>query len=142
MPESSTHRIEGAFPMTRITHGTYANVSDELTLSLKMSENGHIHWSYSQKVLIVKTGFDNVRIVLDNQTGLEAYITSYATTGVSPRRSPIKSDKLSRDRQSIELKIELLPHQLIDFGVFVDFPSIHTTLFCDPQASNDPIKTP
>lgn len=128
--------------MTRITHGTYANVSDQLTLSLKMLENGDIHWSYSQKVLIVKTGSDIVSIVLDNQTGLDAKITSYASTGVSPRRSPIKSHKLSRDGQSIELKIGLLPNQLIDFGVFVDFPDIDMTLFCDPQASNDPIKTP
>jgi hypothetical protein len=130
--------------MTRIAHGKHPNVPHELTLSLKMLENGHIHWSYSEKVIIVDADPREIRIVLNNETDLEAKITTYASTGVSPRRSPIKSHKLKRDGQSIEIQIQLLKNQLIDFGVFVHLwgDGVDTTIFCDPQASNDPIKTP
>lgn len=130
--------------MTRIAHGNHPDVPHELTLSLRILENGNIHWSYSEKVIILDAQPKEILIVLKNETHLEAEITSYASTGVSHRHSPIKSHKLNRDGKSIEIQIGLLPNQLIDFGVFVHVwgNGVDKTIFCDPQASNDPIKTP
>lgn len=130
--------------MTRLAQKDHHKPSDEvtLTLTLTMAKNGDIDWFYSEKVIILGAESSKIRIVLDNRTGLEAKITTYASTGVSARHSPIKFLGLGPNDHSIEIRLTLLPNQLIDFGVFVHFPDIEKTIFCDPQASNDPIKTP
>ncbi len=107
--------------------------------------HGNYRGTYSDNFLVLGPGNTPVEIELQNETtdGSLAAITDYSSTGVTARRSPIRAFKPSRDGTSAVLTISLLAHQLIDFGVFVelvygDYPP--TIIFCDPQASNDPIK--
>lgn len=113
-----------------------------LTIS---GSHGNYRGTYSDNFLVLGPGKTPVEIELQNETtdGSLAAITDYSSTGVTARRSPIGSFKPSRDGTSAVMTIGLFAHQLIDFGVFVeltygDYPP--TIIFCDPQASNDPIK--
>lgn len=130
--------------MTRIAHGNHRNVRPNAPLYLEIFElDGVVLWSYSESMIIVDTPSTDIRIVLVNRTSAKAAIVDYATTGVSQGHSPIKPFGRSPDGQSAVFQLNLLPNQLIDFGVFVSLvgDNIDTTIFCDPQASNDPIKT-
>ncbi|MEQ1514458.1 MAG: hypothetical protein ABL934_17515 [Lysobacteraceae bacterium] len=109
--------------------------------------HGYYSWSYSNAFLILGGDTTPVEIELENATsdGSSAAISNYASTGVTEKHSPISAFGLPPGGNSAVFKISLIPGQLIDFGVFVtiaqgDHPP--TTIFCDPQASNDPIKTP
>lgn len=130
--------------MTRITHLNGRNAEPEVVLLLTIWQTGDtIKWSYSKDLIIVNEQ-THISILLANQTSLKANITSYASTGVSAEHLPLKTSEQNDAGQWIRLQLSLLPNQLIDFGVFVHLvgDDIDTTIFCDPQASNDPIKTP
>lgn len=130
--------------MTRIAHGNHRNGRPNATLNLELFEqDGVVLWSYSENLILVDTPSTDIRIVLVNRTGAKASILDYASTGVSQGHSPIRPFVSSPDGQSAVFQLNLLPNQLIDFGVFVSLvgDNIDTTIFCDPQASNDPIKT-
>ena len=108
--------------------------------------NGNYRGRYSSNLVLVGDGKTTIEIELLNETtdGTTAFITDYSSTGVSAKDSPIKAFEPSEDGQSALMTIGLYPHQLIDFGVFVELrygKQPPTLMFCDPQASNDPIKT-
>lgn len=135
--------------MTRLVHrdGRPAPAPIPLTLTIFENENGGYAWAYSDNLLLVPGGVASIRIVLKNATenGARARVNDFASTGMTQRNSPIKSFSPEHDGRAAILELGLLPNQLIDFGVFVEVTRTgHDTviLFCDPQASNDPIKTP
>lgn len=76
-----------------------------------------------------------------------AVITDYCSTGITKSYSPIQkftpsvAGTSSVKGKPATLTILLTDHQMIDFGVFVELKKGKklVTLFCDPQASNDPI---
>jgi hypothetical protein len=116
------------------------------TVELDILEtNGKFTWSYSStRVIRVKLGM-SIEIKLKNYTDAKASILDYASTGVHGPHSPISLFTLGKDQQSATFTIDLFARQLIDFGVFVKIEksgSPDVILFCDPQASNDPIKDP
>ncbi len=103
-------------------------------------------WSYSKGAVILGDAPTVIEIDLHNDTldKSKATLTTYASSGVTAKHSPIMSFATYNSGQSAVLTIGLLPHQVVDFGLFVDLthekhPTM--TIFCDPQASNDPIKT-
>lgn len=109
--------------------------------------HGNYRGRYSSNLVLVGDGKTTIEIELLNETtdGTTAFITDYSSTGVSAKDSPIKAFEPSEDGQSALMTIGLYPHQLIDFGVFVELrygKQPPTLMFCDPQASNDPIKNP
>ncbi|NOT89368.1 MAG: hypothetical protein HOP03_14480 [Lysobacter sp.] len=137
--------------MTRFLHGGDLAAQGPRTIELDISEKDHeFRWSYKNRHVIIDSSAMPVEIRLNNRTDATAYIANYASTGVSSTdvsniRSPISSFELGKDSQSATFTISLLPNQLIDFGVFVMIErrgEPATILFCDPQASNDPIKNP
>jgi hypothetical protein len=141
--------------MTRFLHSgdlaAYGNKTIEAangtrTIELEISEkDSEFTWSYKNRHIIIDCSAMPVEIKLKNRTDAAASITNYASSGVSNTRSPISSFELGKDSQSATFTISLLPNQLIDFGVFVmieQHGKPAAILFCDPQASNDPIKNP
>ncbi len=127
--------------MTRFIHNSDSPpvVSAESTLTIK--ENGT--FSYSPKSLILGDAWTKIIIHLNFEKptdGATAKIASYSSS--LPKR--IDSFTVACDGKSASLCIKLKRYELIDFGVLVeltqkDGTTIH--VFCDPQASNDPIKT-
>ncbi len=115
-----------------------------IQLTIAGSRGNYRGW-YSENFVFLGTAKTTIEIEIQNETtdGSLAAITDYSSSGVTARRSPITSFKPSRDGASAVLTIVSFAHELIDFGVFVeltcgDYPP--TVIFCDPQASNDPIK--
>lgn len=130
--------------MTRIAQGNQLTVLPNETIFLELFEvDGVLMWFYSESIITVNAPNTYIRIALINRTAAKAAIIDYASTGVSQDHSPIGKFDASPDGQSAVFPISLLPNQLIDFGVFVSIvgDNIDRTIFCDPQASNDPIKT-
>lgn len=130
--------------MTRIAHGNLRNMPQNETIFLTLFEaDGVLMWFYSESIITINAPTSYVRIALINRTDAKAAIVDYASTGVSQGHSPIGKFEASPDGQSAVFPISLLPNQLIDFGVFVSVvgDNVDQTIFCDPQASNDPIKT-
>jgi hypothetical protein len=115
----------------------------ELNITGGMSEG--FNWSYSDNTIIIGKNVLHIEVKLKNHTTALAAITNYASTGITDQQRPINKSSFSigRDAQSASFAIELLPNQLLNFGLFVELTIGDTivTLFCDPQASNDPIKT-
>ncbi len=105
-------------------------------------------WKYSTPGVIIGDNPAVIEIELQNDANARAIITTYACTGVTAKHSPIISFAADNGRKAplAVLTIGLRPHQVIDFGLFVELANddkgTRTTVFCDPQASNDPIKTP
>ena len=115
-----------------------------ILLAITGSHGGY-RGTYSSDLVLIGGGKTTIGIELVNETtdGSSAAITDYSSTGVTARHSPIKPFIPSDDGQSALMTIRLHPHQLIDFGVFVEVrhgKHPPTIIFCDPQASNDPIK--
>lgn len=107
--------------------------------------HGNYRGTYSSSLVLLGDGRTTIEIEVLNETtdGSTAFITDYSSTGVTARHSPIKAFEPSDDGQTALMTIGLHPHQLIDFGVFVELrygKQPPTLMFCDPQASNDPIK--
>lgn len=107
--------------------------------------HGSYRGRYSSNLVLLGDGKTTIEIELLNETtdGSTAFITDYSSTGVSAKHSPIKAFEPINEGQSALMTIRLHPHQLIDFGVFVELRygrQPPTLMFCDPQASNDPIK--
>lgn len=130
--------------MTRIAHGKQVDVLPNETIFLELFEvDGALMWFYSESIITINAPKTYIRIALINRTAGKASIVDYASTGISQDHSPIGKFDASPDGQSAVFPISLLPNQLIDFGVFVSIVGggIDRTIFCDPQASNDPIKT-
>lgn len=116
--------------------------SIQLTIA---GSHGNYSGTYSSNLVLLGDGKTTIEIELVNGTtdGTTAVITDYSSTGVTARHSPIKAFEPSDDGQTALMTIGLHPHQLIDFGVFVELRygrQPPTLMFCDPQASNDPIK--
>lgn len=131
--------------MTRFVRNDDQAASGAKHLKLTITGvHGTYSWSYSNASLILGGETGRVEIELKNETsdGSSASIFNYASTGMTETCSPIKSFELSPGGHLAVLTIGLLRHQLIDFGVFVKMTHgrKETTLFCDPQASNDPVK--
>jgi hypothetical protein len=105
-------------------------------------------WKYSTPAVIIGDNPAVIEIELQNKTNARAIITTYACTGVTAKHSPIISFAADNERNAplAVLTIGLRAHEVIDFGLFVDLTNgekgTRMTVFCDPQASNDPIKTP
>lgn len=115
-----------------------------IRLTIAGSRGNYRGW-YSENFVFLGTSKTTIEIEIRNETsdGALAAITDYSSSGVTARRSPITSFEPSRDGTSAVLTIVSFAHELIDFGVFVEvtrdgYPP--TTIFCDPQASNDPIR--
>lgn len=107
--------------------------------------HGKYRGTYSSNLVLLGDSKTTIEIKVINETtdGSTASITDYSSTGVSEKQSPIKAFEPSDDGQTALMTIGLHPHQLIDFGVFVELrygKQPPTLMFCDPQASNDPIK--
>ncbi len=138
--------------MTRFIQNDDLAAPAAKTIELQIFEiDGGFAWSYSSKRAITVSFAMPIEIKLKNHTDAKASIFNYASSGmyastVTPAlHSPISSFALDKDGQSVTFTISLFPNQLIDFGVFVLIEQSgrpDVILFCDPQASNDPIKTP
>lgn len=132
--------------MTRFIHNDDLGMPDTKAIELEITKKDQQYtWSYSNKRVIISSFPTPVEIKLRNKTGEPAaFMDNYASTGVSDEYSPISSLELGKGGQSITFMISLYKYQLIDFGVFVVIEQSggQVILFCDPQASNDPIKTP
>lgn len=132
--------------MTRFIRNSSLVTLDIPSIQLSITgSHGNYQGEYSDNLVLLGDGKTTIKIELQNKTtdGSAAVITDYSSTGVTARRSPIKSFRPSQDGQSVQMTIRLHPHQLIDFGVFVELTHgnlLPTILFCDPQASNDPVK--
>ncbi len=132
--------------MTRFIRNNNLIAQEIPPIHLTLSRiNGHCSWSYSVPMLTLSDSSAHVEIELKYFTndGSSAAISAYASTGVSAEHGPISSFKLPPGGNSAAFDIALFDGQLIDFGVFVTItqgvkPPV--TIFCDPQASNDPIK--
>lgn len=130
--------------MTRFIRGS---VSDKVAcIQLTITEShGKYHGTYSDSSLIFTEHQNSVVIKLTpTPDNFSAEIASYSCTGITAEYSPITSFDVGDDGQSAKITIQLYRNQLIDFGVFVNLKNTTTgvqqTIFCDPQASNDPIK--
>lgn len=131
--------------MTRFVRNGDPAVSENGPLMLTITgKYGAYQGTYSNNLVLIGHGKTTIEIQLLNETDdASATIADYSSTGVTAKQSPIKRFAPSPDRQSAIMTISLHPHQLIDFGVFVEVSDGRhptTILFCDPQASNDPIK--
>ncbi len=132
--------------MTRFIHNGSSIQPEIPPIKLLITgSHGNYRGTYSNNLVLLGDGKTTIKIELLNDTndGSSAVITDYSSTGVTAKHSPIKAFKTGDDGKSAHLTISLHPHQLIDFGVFVELTSGNNTLaiiFCDPQASNDPIK--
>ncbi len=132
--------------MTRFVRNGDPTIPEIPRILLAISgSHGAYRGTYSSNLVLIGGGKTTIGIELVNETtdGSSAVITDYSSTGVTARHSPIKPFKPSDDGQSALMTIRLHPNQLIDFGVFVamTYGGQHPTIiFCDPQASNDPIK--
>lgn len=132
--------------MTRFIRNSGPIKPEILSIQLTITgSHGNYSGTYSSNLVLLGEGKTTIEIELLNETtdGSTAVITDYSSTGVTAKHSPIKAFEPINDGQSALMTIRLHPHQLIDFGVFVELKygkQIPTLLFCDPQASNDPIK--
>ncbi|MFD0726659.1 hypothetical protein [Lysobacter brunescens] len=118
----------------------------ELILNIRTTRNGY-EGSYSEPHFFVKHRTTHVRIDLTYDKALIARITNYASSGLGLFRRPIRGFHIENDGQTARFRMHLRPHQLINFGMFIDVGPLDgktpmQTIFCDPQASNDPTKTP
>jgi hypothetical protein len=135
--------------MTRFIHRPKPIKPQDTTVYLTISGvYGHYSGSYSTRSLIFHDLSADITIKIVNKTldGISVKIDNYASTGVAGSNDPIDNFTVKHCGQSATFTLNLLEHQLIDFGVFVvietEGKTEPTILFCDPQASNDPIKTP
>ncbi len=132
--------------MTRFVQNDHLGADGIKILELTISDTSSgFTWSYSSKRIITGKSATPVEVKLVNNTSADVAIVDYASTGVSDLHSPIAEFELNSNQQLATFLIELYPRQLIDFGLFVSVkpagePPI--ILFCDPQASNDPIVRP
>jgi hypothetical protein len=118
----------------------------DLILNIRATRNGY-EGSYSEPQFFVKHRNTPVRIDLTYDKSLTAKITNYASSGQGLFRGPIRGFRIENDGNTARFRMHLRPHQLINFGMFIDvYPDGRKeqvqTIFCDPQASNDPTKTP
>jgi hypothetical protein len=125
--------------MTRCVHkhDQDTNKPVSLYLTVVQDSSGNYRWSYLPSSLFLGEGKTKIEIKL-KYTPIDdssAKIAGYASTGFSDGVSPVSPAK---EKNSAYLTI--LPNQIIDFGVFVEVTggANPTTIFCDPQASNDP----
>lgn len=108
--------------------------------------NGRYKWWYSDPLIIVRSPSVTVNLRLNFMSldGTRARILCHACTGVTRKHSPIRHFH-RHDDCSASFELSLRKHQMVDFGIFVEVQgwgcNLPSTLFCDPQASNDPIKT-
>lgn len=125
--------------MTRCVHDATLDNNEPVVLYLSIVQRNsrEYTWSYFPRSLHLGEGKNEILITLryapiDDST---ASITGYASTGFNGKVSPVSS---TGRKNSAYLTI--LPNQIIDFGVFVTISGglQPKTLFCDPQASNDP----
>lgn len=129
--------------MTRFIRGPLS--SEVACIQLTITEShGKYHFTYSDNSLVFTEHQNSVVIKLAPTTDFSAEITNYSSTGITADYSPITSFHVCNGGQSAKITIQLYRNQLIDFGVFVNLKNATTgvqqTLFCDPQASNDPLK--
>ncbi len=138
--------------MTKFICKPNDNGNDELTSTenppIKLvitGSYGNYGWTYFTNRILLYPGHNTVEIDLINATSdsSRAVITKhYSSTGVTAEHSPITKFEAGVDGQSAQVTIHLCRHQMIDFGVFVELTydkQAPTLLFCDPQASNDPM---
>ncbi len=130
--------------MTRFIHNDDLGTNKPVTISLTVIQNqpGKFYWFYSDSQILLGVGNTLLTIALEyidkTGDGSTASITSYASTGFDNGVSPISTKGISVTDAGI---ITMLANQIIDFGVFVTVKNgknTVATLFCDPQASNDP----
>lgn len=108
--------------------------------------DGRYKWWYSNPLIVVRDMQIDVYLNLNFMSRDPAWaeISSYASSGVSSGKKPIFNFNTEKNNQSASFKLNLEEHEMIDFGIFVtvhDQNKNPDILFCDPQASNDPIKT-
>ena len=125
--------------MTRLIHKDDLDANQPVTLYLNVvqTSSGKYLWTYFPLPLFLGTGKTEVRINL-KYTPIDdssATISSYASTGFNGANSPISST--GKPNSAF---ITLQKNQIIEFGVYVTVTggANPTTIFCDPQASNDP----
>lgn len=124
--------------MTRCVHKHDCDINKPVTLYLSVVQDssGNYSWSYLPHSLYLGEGATEIQVRL-KYTQIDdssATIAGYASTGFNSGVSPVSNI----DGNSACLT--MLPNQIIDFGVFVEVKggTNPTTIFCDPQASNDP----
>lgn len=127
-------------------HLPIPNAPRVIQLTITECTDHTLIWQYSEKHLIVGKSEAEIIIQLVNKTLAKSVITTFASSGVTENHVPIKAQSfhVPEDGQSASFPVSLLPNQLVNFGVFVHLvwaSGAEMTLFCDPQASNDPIKT-
>ncbi len=125
--------------MTRCIHKDGLDINNPVTLYLTIVQrsSGDYSWSYFPNTLFLGEGKTDIKIKL-KYTAIDdskAKIAGYASTGFNNGKSPISSTGVKDSAF-----ITILPNQIIDFGVYIAITGgmNPTTIFCDPQASNDP----
>jgi hypothetical protein len=119
-----------------------AYMSLQLTIT---GARGNYDGTYSQKSMILRATSTSIAIKIANKTedNASVKIVNYASTGVTESHHPIHCFRVEHDGQSATFMLDLLEHQSIDFGVFVEIKTEGkaepTIIFCDPQASHDPL---
>ncbi len=118
----------------------------DLILNIRDTGNGY-EGRYSEPHFFVKHRTTHVRIDLTHDKSLVAKITNYASSGLGLFYGPIRGFCIENDGKTARFRMHLRRHQLINFGMFIDVGPRDgkepvQTIFCDPQASNDPTKTP
>ncbi|MFZ2751853.1 MAG: hypothetical protein WAZ48_00230 [Lysobacteraceae bacterium] len=120
-----------------IAHSGQAQSAINFTLTLTGSE-GKYTGLFSPSLIPMAPGSSTVTVTLVNQTDGTAAFKNYASTGFIGGKSPIASFKARNGSFNLTLQ----DHQIVDFGylVCITFNGAPYYIFCDPQASNDPIQ--
>ncbi|MDQ3287353.1 MAG: hypothetical protein M3Q42_03660 [Pseudomonadota bacterium] len=135
--------------MIRFIHNgnlTKPEVRQHIKLIITGSREDGYRWIYSSNFIHLGPRETKVAIEIVNEAlGIDsASIVDYCSTGVTESYTPIKKFTLATPEKPAVLTIRVPAKQLIDFAVFVDLKiggEVVATLFCDPQASNDPDPT-
>ena len=120
-----------------IAHSGQAQSVINFTLTLSGSE-GNYTGLFSPSYVAMVPRSSTVTVTLINNTDGTAAFKNYASTGFIGGKSPISSFKVKNGSFNLTLQ----EHQLIDFGYLmcITFNGTPYCIFCDPQASNDPIQ--
>lgn len=129
--------------MTRFVHKQGQDIDKPVSLYLTVVQDssGNYSWSYLPRSLFLGPGKTQIDVKLKYSPidDSSAAIAGYASTGFSNGVSPVS---LTNEKNSAYL--DILSNQIIDFGVYVEVKggANPATIFCDPQASNDPKVSP
>jgi hypothetical protein len=128
------------------TSGVSGSGDHTIILTISGNLTAGLSFSYNQSLVNCSGGVGQLTVQLVNQTPYpnpeDVYIQDYICTDPDSFGTVVRTP-FDPGTVEITFDLNLAPHLLIEFGVFVAVtdpadPRNTTYLFCDPQVGNDP----